>query len=59
MTRKQRAQLMASDYIAYLKMLIKEKEAKRDSLNDEINELRAELREKQGYKTLEDLGVNY
>lgn len=59
MTRKQRAQLMASDYIAYLKMLIKEKEAKRDSLNDEINELREELREKQGYKTLEDLGVNY
>lgn len=59
MTKKERAHLMATNYIEYLKLLIKEKEEKRDELDNEISELKEELREKEGYKTLEDLGIEF
>ena len=59
MTRKQKAQLMVTNYIEYLKMSIKEKEEKRNKLDGEIAELKEELREKEGYKRLKELGIDY
>ena len=58
-TKKERAELMATDYIAYLEMLIKEKEQERQALDNELHELKAELNEKKGYRTLEQLGIEY
>lgn len=59
MTKKERAELMAKDYIAYLKLLIKEKEQQRQKIDDELADLKQELKEKQGYKTLQELGIYY
>ena len=59
LTKKQRAELMAHDYIKYLRYLIELKREKIAKLTDELWELESELNEKQGYKTLEDLGVDY
>lgn len=46
-------------YIELLKKMIKRKECKIEELQEELIQLKEELREKENYQTLEEMGKEY
>ena len=50
---------MNFDYIELLKKLINKKQAKIEQLQEELAELKEELKEKEDLQKLEDLGIEY